>query len=280
MCRANGEQRDIERENAERRRLVPFHLHINVDLVESCHLLSAVLLEAAVPEGGEIVSRAFRRMLSNAGARLCVALRWTDGEAGHRAANVHGAAGEREGAHSGVLRGASRGRLGARDVARRRAVGVGGAPLGLESWELTRRHTQLMPNPAAVKDMLRSKIKSESLRTYLLANARHYESLSLGLLREMFALDDKEVKRVVARMILSRELAASWNGDNLVMLLAVPSSLQVRLAVLRRLTLQTVAERAVLGQAAQARGVQRALARPPHRRRRARTRGLLLLGNN
>jgi len=66
-------QRDIERENAERRRLVPFHLHINVDLVESCHMLSAVLLEAAVPEGGEIVSRAFRRMLSNAGARAPVA---------------------------------------------------------------------------------------------------------------------------------------------------------------------------------------------------------------
>jgi len=93
---------------------------------------------------------------------------------------------------------------------------------------------QLMPNPAAVKDMLRGKIKSESLRTYLLANARHYESLSLGLLREMFALDDKEVKRVVARMILSRELAASWNGDNLVMLLAVPSSLQVRFVIVTR----------------------------------------------
>ena len=45
-------------------------MHINTDLVECCHLLSGMLLESANSvggvESGEVVSRAFRRLVFNA----------------------------------------------------------------------------------------------------------------------------------------------------------------------------------------------------------------------
>jgi len=61
-----------EQEKAEKRRLVPYHQHINLDLLESCHLISAMLLEvpnmAGTPVDGDggnrryrIISRTFRK---------------------------------------------------------------------------------------------------------------------------------------------------------------------------------------------------------------------------
>ena len=43
--RHHQDRRTEEEERAERRRLLPFHLHINLDLLECCHLVSASLLE-------------------------------------------------------------------------------------------------------------------------------------------------------------------------------------------------------------------------------------------
>ena len=60
-----------EQEKAEKRRQVPYYQHINLDLLEACHLISAMLLEvpniAAASVGGtdnrrfRPISRSFRK---------------------------------------------------------------------------------------------------------------------------------------------------------------------------------------------------------------------------
>jgi len=42
---ARWSDKSDEQEKAERRRQTPYHMHVNLDLLECCHLTSAMLLE-------------------------------------------------------------------------------------------------------------------------------------------------------------------------------------------------------------------------------------------
>merc|ERR1739844_309851 len=77
----------------------------------------------------------------------------------------------------------------------------------LEAW-------QLIPNENAieqVRTMRVEKIKLEGLRTYLYAYSSQYDSLCLKQLCSMFDLSKNEVHSIVSKMMINRELHASWD---------------------------------------------------------------------
>jgi len=79
-----------------------------------------------------------------------------------------------------------------------------------------------------VKEMLKRKIKEESIRTYLFTYSHVYDSVSLTRLSEMYDMEYKHVHSVVAKMIINQELMASMDepSKSIVLHRTEPSRLQ------------------------------------------------------
>mmetsp|Transcript_51455 Transcript_51455/g.117053 ORF Transcript_51455/g.117053 Transcript_51455/m.117053 type:complete len:1013 (+) Transcript_51455:114-3152(+) len=176
-----------EQEKAERRRQTPYHMHINQDLLEACHLISAMLLEVpnmATEETSDRprhISRYFRKHVDFMHRQVF--------------------SGPPENTRDHVL------------VASK-ALMTGDwkkcAALILDDLDVW----NLIPGEgvaAGVKEMVRTKVKSEALRTYLFAYSVHYDSLSLDQLCRMFDLEKRVAKGVISKMMINHELHASWD---------------------------------------------------------------------
>ncbi|EGZ15891.1 hypothetical protein PHYSODRAFT_561619 [Phytophthora sojae] len=199
-------ERDLEQERLERRRQVPYHMHINLELLETCHLVSAMLLEvpnmvnSRLSDRKRMVSKAFRKLLEFH-ERLVF-----EGPPENPRDHVVAAA-----------------KLLAQGSWRKSSELLVGLPV----WDLF---------PGAnvsqrVKSMVQHKIQVEALRTYLLAFSAEYDSVSLARLMEMFDLDEKTVHSVVSKMMINEELQGAWDQ----------SSQAIVLYKTERSTLQTLA---------------------------------------
>jgi translation initiation factor 3 subunit C len=199
-----------EQEKAEKRRQVPYYQHINLDLLEACHLISAMLLEvpnmAAASVGGDashgrrarLISRAFRK---------------------HQDIYSHQVfTGPPEQTRDYVMRAA---------MALSKGDWKSCVELctSLDVWNLVPGDGY----PDAIKTMLEHKIKLEGLRTYLFAFSAQYDSLSLGQLCAMFEMTENDVHSVVSKMMINRELYASWDQPTATIVLrkVEPSPVQV-----------------------------------------------------
>ncbi|KAK2079971.1 hypothetical protein QBZ16_002366 [Prototheca wickerhamii] len=172
-------ERSVEQEAVERRRQVPFHLHINLELLESACLISSLLLEVpamAAARGEHVrVSKPLRRLMDNYDRQTFVGP--PENVRDHLMASLRA-----------LQRGEWRAAYGAIEK--------------LACWGL-------VPQREAVLERLRDRYKVEGLRTYLLAYARFYSSLSLAQLRDIFELPERRVHAIVSRVLADESLAGA-----------------------------------------------------------------------
>lgn len=195
--------KDPEQEKVERRRQMPYHMHINPDLLECCHLTSAMLLELPSLARGHlpgtynhIISKQFRKYLLSYSKQVFT--------------------GPPESTRETVM--AATKSILAGDW--QRAVDL---LTGLEVWNL-------IPGDGGekAKVMLRQRLKEEAVRTFMLLNGANYESLSLEHICMMFDVEQNSTRRIISRMIFDREISAAWESpaDILVMYKADSTALQ------------------------------------------------------
>ncbi|KAI9470505.1 MAG: eukaryotic translation initiation factor 3 subunit 8 N-terminus-domain-containing protein [Benjaminiella poitrasii] len=186
----------------ERQRQLPFHMHINLELLECIFLTCSMFLEIpaqaqAGPNNNKknIISRPFRRLLDyNERQAFC---------------------GPPETTRDHIMSAAKALASGEWEKAR-------GFMLAIKVWNL-------MTEVESIKEMLVRKIQEEGLRTYLFTYCSYYTTLGLEQLSSMFGLSVSRVSALVAKMIFDEELAASLDQVTQCIVLhqVEPSRLQV-----------------------------------------------------
>ncbi|CAG2242721.1 EIF3C [Mytilus edulis] len=178
-------ERTPEQEKIEKRRLLPYHMHINLELLECVYLVSAMLMEIPYMAAHEFDAR--RRMISK---------------------NFH---------H--VLRLSERQTLPGPPESMREHVVAASKAMKKGNWKecqnfiindkMNTKVWDLFYQKDRVRDMVTRKIQEESLRTYLFTYSSVYDSLSLVSLAEMFELEISVVHSIISKMIINEELMAS-----------------------------------------------------------------------
>ncbi|KAJ1646080.1 Translation initiation factor 3 subunit c [Coemansia asiatica] len=167
----------------QRQRQLPFHININLELLECVFLTSSMLLEIpfmasanANPEARRApISRVFRRMLDFNERQVFL--------------------GPPENTRDYIMASA-------------KALASG-------DWEAARDNIQeikiwsLLPDCEEIKQMLAAKIQIEALRTYLFTYSTQFESIGLEDLSTMFGMSKNKVYCLLARMVYNGELQAS-----------------------------------------------------------------------
>ncbi|XP_041740627.2 eukaryotic translation initiation factor 3 subunit C-like [Coregonus clupeaformis] len=200
----NMQERNAEQEKIEKRRQVPFHMHINLELLECVYLVSAMLLEIPYMAAHEFDAR--RRMIS---------------KQFHHQLRV----GERQPL------------LGPPESMREHVVAASKS-MKMGDWrtchsfiineKMNSKVWDLFPETHCVREMLVRKIQEESLRTYLFTYSSVYDSISMETLKEMFELELPMVHSIISKMIINEELMASLDQptQTVVMHRTEPTSLQ------------------------------------------------------
>lgn len=202
-------ERTPEQERAERMRQLPYHMHINLEVLDSAHHICAMLLEvpnlamqAIDPSNKRVISRVLRRALDMYDKQLFV--------------------GPPENAKEAVV-------SSAKALQRGDWTRACEALEELKIWE----HIDCTPEQGLkVKEMVKEKVKVEALRTYLFAYASIYDAFHLEQLVAMFDLPERTVHSTISKMMIKEEITAFWDESSKFVLMqhVEPSSLQ-RLAL-------------------------------------------------
>ncbi|KXL46678.1 hypothetical protein M433DRAFT_153467 [Acidomyces richmondensis BFW] len=177
-----------EQERLERQRQLPFHMHINLELLECVYLTCSMLLEIpTLAQSGSspdlkkrVISKSYRRMLEYHERQIFTGPPENTRDHVMQASKAL-AAGEWKKAAEYIT--------------------------SIKIWDL-------LPKNADIKKMLEHQIQEEGLRTYLFTYAPFYDTLSIEKLAGMFDLSETKVTSLVSKMIHHEELAAALDQVN------------------------------------------------------------------
>jgi translation initiation factor 3 subunit C len=177
-----------EQERLERQRQLPFHMHINLELLECVYLTCSMLLEIPLlAQTGtshdikkRVISKTYRRLLEYHDRQLFT--------------------GPPENTRDHVMQAS-------------KALDKG-------EWRLASEYInsikiwELMAQSEKIKQMLAEQIQEVGVRTYLFHYAPYYDTLSIESLASTFELPERKVTAIVSRMISHEELAAALDQVN------------------------------------------------------------------
>ena len=177
-----------EQERLERQRQLPFHMHINLELLECVYLTCSMLLEIpTLAQSGSspdlrkrVISKSYRRMLEYHERQIFTGPPENTRDHVMQASKAL-AAGEWKKAADFIT--------------------------SIKIWDL-------LPKSAEIKEMLEAQIQEEGLRTYLFTYAPFYDTLAVDTLAGMFDLPASKVTALVSKMIHHEELAAALDQIN------------------------------------------------------------------
>lgn len=174
-----------EQELKERQRLIPFHMHINLELIECIYLVSAMLIEIPYMCSRDYETK--KRLISK---QFHYQLKFSERQP---------VVGPPENMREHV-------------VAASKAMRNGdwrACIAYLINEKMNAKVWDLMARSSEVTSMLVEKVKEETLRSYLFKYSSVYESISIGNLSEMFDLVNGHVYSIISKMIINEELMAS-----------------------------------------------------------------------
>lgn len=197
-------ERTTEQEKQEKQRQIPFHQHINLEMLECVYLVSAMLIEIPYMAAHEfdarrrMISKSFHHQLKNSERQSLV--------------------GPPESMREHVVAASKAMRNGNWKQCRNLLLND---KMNAKVWDLFHEADR-------VRKMLGLKIQEESLRTYLFTYSHVYDSISLIKLSDMFELQHSTVHAIISKMIINEEIMASLDEPTscLVMHRTEPSSLQ------------------------------------------------------
>lgn len=178
-------ERSKEQEKIEKQRQMPFHMHINLELLECVYLVSAMLIEIPYMAAHEFDAR--RRMISKTFYQQL------------RSSERQSLVGPPESMREHVVAAAKAMRNGNWQACNNFIIND---KMNAKVWDL-------FYQADAVRAMLTKLIKEESLRTYLFTYSHVYDSISMGTLAEMFQLEKCVVHSIISKMIINKELMVS-----------------------------------------------------------------------
>ena len=173
-------------ETVTKNKLLPYHLHINVDLIESSELIASMVLEIpyTLEDGGRITSKTLKKVYEHY-------------EKSHFIAEP----------------------LNSRDL-----IYSASKELQKANWkECFERLLELnmwrqMRNSDTCRNNLLLRIKEQALRCFLIANKEAFTTMSLANLAERFELPVSDVRTVVSRMIYHNDLVGAVTEEGFVRL--------------------------------------------------------------